>query len=209
MKRKADLLSSSGAGVNSLPHALAKYANVYNKGGRIGIYTRDERAAIIEKFRSKRERRVWVKKIRYGCRKNLADRRMRVKGRFVKMTPEQLAEIEKEKANAENSNGNAHSSKKKKASPSNGTSGTTGSSSNDNSGMVVSSSDEEDEDDLNSYMNHINQISKLNNGNVSKILNVDDFQNGKRGFDEIDGTDMAGSSFPEEKYHRVRRYTIG
>jgi hypothetical protein len=57
---------------------------VYNKNGRIGIYTPLERAAIIAKFNSKRTRRVWNKKIRYSCRKNLADRRMRVKGRFVK-----------------------------------------------------------------------------------------------------------------------------
>lgn len=43
-----------------------------------------ERATIIERFREKRKRRVWKKKIRYNCRKNLADRRIRVKGRFVK-----------------------------------------------------------------------------------------------------------------------------
>ncbi len=56
----------------------------YNKNGRIGIYTREERNIIIQKFYEKRKRRVWKKKIRYHCRKNLADRRVRVKGRFVK-----------------------------------------------------------------------------------------------------------------------------
>ncbi len=61
---------------------------MYNKNGRIGIYTPAERAAIIQKFNAKRARRVWNKKIRYNCRKNLADRRMRVKGRFVKRSVE-------------------------------------------------------------------------------------------------------------------------
>jgi len=73
------------------PHAIGDYKSVYNKDGRVGIYTSDERMAILERFRDKRARRVWIKKIRYGCRKNLADRRIRVKGRFVKMTPEQSA----------------------------------------------------------------------------------------------------------------------
>ena len=63
------------------PHAIGGYKGVYNKDGRIGIYTAKERSAILERFRDKRQRRVWVKKIRYGCRKNLADRRIRVKGR--------------------------------------------------------------------------------------------------------------------------------
>jgi len=57
---------------------------VYNRNGRIGIYTPAERAAIIARFNRKRGRRVWNKKIRYNCRKSLADRRLRVKGRFVK-----------------------------------------------------------------------------------------------------------------------------
>ena len=52
------------------------------------MYTPAERAAIIHKFNAKRARRVWNKKIRYNCRKNLADRRMRVKGRFVKRSVE-------------------------------------------------------------------------------------------------------------------------
>jgi len=64
---------------------------MYNKNGRIGIYTPNERSAIIAKFNSKRTRRVWNKKIRYNCRKNLADRRVRVKGRFVKRSSEEAA----------------------------------------------------------------------------------------------------------------------
>lgn len=39
---------------------------MYNKNGRIGIYTRQEREAIIARFKRKRGRRVWKKKIRYG-----------------------------------------------------------------------------------------------------------------------------------------------
>lgn len=74
-----------------LAHSVS-LAQIYNKNGRIGIYTPAERAAIIAKFNRKRSRRVWNKKIRYGCRKSLADRRLRVKGRFVKRSEqEQLA----------------------------------------------------------------------------------------------------------------------
>lgn len=79
-------------GVLTLPHSLRKYKEVYNKNGRIGIYTPAERAAIIARFQSKRTRRVWNKKIRYNCRKNLADRRLRVKGRFVKRSTESAPE---------------------------------------------------------------------------------------------------------------------
>jgi hypothetical protein len=64
--------------------AIEKYASIYNKNGRIGIYTKEERAAIIRRYRDKKKRRVWKKQIRYYCRKNLADRRIRIKGRFVK-----------------------------------------------------------------------------------------------------------------------------
>ena len=61
-----------------LPYMLDKYSSIYNKNGRIGIYSRDERDTIIQRFKEKRRRRVWNKKIRYHCRKNLADRRIRV-----------------------------------------------------------------------------------------------------------------------------------
>lgn len=75
-----------------LPYMLEKYADIYNKNGRIGIYTREERDNIIKRFHEKRKRRVWAKQIRYHCRKNLADRRIRVKGRFVKLAPGQTEE---------------------------------------------------------------------------------------------------------------------
>lgn len=75
-----------------LPQMLARYADVYNKNGRIGIYTREERDAIIARFLEKRQRRVWHKKIRYNCRKNLADKRVRFKGRFVRLPKEEEEE---------------------------------------------------------------------------------------------------------------------
>ena len=53
-------------------------------GRRVGAYEPEERAALLERFHAKRARRVWRKKIRYSCRKSLADRRVRVKGRFIK-----------------------------------------------------------------------------------------------------------------------------
>ena len=77
--------SSSSSG-NPMTHSTAlpqilegDYSTVYNKNGRIGIYTREERQSIISRFQDKRRNRVWKKKIRYHCRKNLADRRVRIK----------------------------------------------------------------------------------------------------------------------------------
>jgi hypothetical protein len=40
---------------------------------------------IIHKYREKRKKRNWKKQVRYTCRKNLADRRIRIRGRFVKL----------------------------------------------------------------------------------------------------------------------------
>lgn len=49
----------------------------------IGIYTRAERRAKLERYRAKKNRRTFNKKILYACRKSFADSRPRVGGRFV------------------------------------------------------------------------------------------------------------------------------
>jgi hypothetical protein len=45
--------------------------------------TEEERRKKITKFLEKRKRRIWNKKISYDCRKKVADKRLRIKGRFV------------------------------------------------------------------------------------------------------------------------------
>ena len=42
------------------------------------------------RFFEKRKQRVWTKKVKYDVRKNFADSRLRVKGRFVKKEDEEL-----------------------------------------------------------------------------------------------------------------------
>ena len=42
------------------------------------------------RWKEKRKRRVWAKNVKYDVRKNFADSRLRVKGRFVKKEDEQL-----------------------------------------------------------------------------------------------------------------------
>lgn len=49
----------------------------------IGTYTRSERAAKLLRYRQKRTRRNYSKRVLYGCRKRFADSRPRVGGRFV------------------------------------------------------------------------------------------------------------------------------
>ena len=56
--------------------------------GQLGIYTPAQRRAKIEKYNEKKKHRVWSKKIKYDVRKNFADSRVRVKGRFVRKDDE-------------------------------------------------------------------------------------------------------------------------
>ena len=44
----------------------------------------------VARFHGKRARRVWTKRVKYDVRKNFAETRLRVKGRFVKKEEEDL-----------------------------------------------------------------------------------------------------------------------
>ena len=50
---------------------------------KIGNLTKKERNEKIEKYLKKKNKRKWDKKINYGCRKKVADTRLRMKGRFI------------------------------------------------------------------------------------------------------------------------------
>ncbi len=58
--------------------------------GWIGAYSPESRKVRIGRFLEKRNHRVWTKTVKYDVRKNFADSRLRVKGRFVKKEDESL-----------------------------------------------------------------------------------------------------------------------
>lgn len=58
--------------------------------GWVGAYSPESRKVRIDRFLAKRNHRVWCKTIKYDVRKNFADSRLRVKGRFVRKEDELL-----------------------------------------------------------------------------------------------------------------------
>jgi len=78
-------------GVSLDGHYSGIYAPIpLGKNGKsrmIGGYSLEQRRQRIIRFLEKRKNRVWMKKVKYGCRKKLADSRPRVKGRFVPRLP--------------------------------------------------------------------------------------------------------------------------
>jgi len=60
------------------------------RGGFIGIYSPEARRKRLERFFEKKKHRVWKRNIKYDVRKNFADSRVRVKGRFVRKDEEVL-----------------------------------------------------------------------------------------------------------------------
>jgi hypothetical protein len=77
-------ISSTSTTTSTTTTSTTISMELLNKDGRIGIYLPEARRARIARFHAKRSNRVWRKRIKYDCRKKLADSRPRIKGRFVK-----------------------------------------------------------------------------------------------------------------------------
>lgn len=83
---------SSGEGGFGRPRAssIGKEFAPGGSGTIIGAYTPEERRRRIQRFLEKRRNRVWTKKVKYDVRKNFADSRIRVKGRFIRKQDEEV-----------------------------------------------------------------------------------------------------------------------
>lgn len=58
--------------------------NEEHVGLKVGHYTLEERKVRLDRYRQKRNERNFSKKIKYACRKTLADSRPRIRGRFAR-----------------------------------------------------------------------------------------------------------------------------
>jgi len=85
--------AGQGRGKKRLPPRPAPKPSSSSSNGRpgwIGAYSPEARKRRIARFHGKRARRVWTKRVKYDVRKNFAETRLRVKGRFVKKEEEDL-----------------------------------------------------------------------------------------------------------------------
>jgi hypothetical protein len=81
--------SADGGNLPTLP-IDENQARLRKAAGYVGAYSPEARKARLQAFFDKRHKRVWMKKVKYDVRKNFADSRLRVKGRFVKKEDEEM-----------------------------------------------------------------------------------------------------------------------
>lgn len=73
--------------VQGSPRPLESTSSISEDGEfKIGQYTVEERKERLHRYRKKRSNRNFGKKIKYACRKSLADNQPRFRGRFVPKT---------------------------------------------------------------------------------------------------------------------------
>lgn len=78
-----------------VPHPYVDPTGVSEGGDHtIGAYSPRSRRRRIESFLEKRDQRVWTKRTRYDVRKNFANSRMRVHGRFITKEDEAMLTIQ-------------------------------------------------------------------------------------------------------------------
>ncbi|KAI5060021.1 hypothetical protein GOP47_0024441 [Adiantum capillus-veneris] len=66
------------------PSRFEHLASEENTGFKVGHYSLEERKLRLNRYRQKRNERNFSKKIKYACRKTLADSRPRIRGRFAR-----------------------------------------------------------------------------------------------------------------------------
>lgn len=78
------LLSQPLSQMYAISHAsMYLHLQHYDPTGPMSLFLRESRRDKLERFRRKKLSRNWGKKINYLCRKEVADSRLRIKGRFV------------------------------------------------------------------------------------------------------------------------------